>query len=329
MGKHDTSMEPRRYRSGEAARLARMPATTLRIWERRYEVVSPPKTASGHRLYSDEDVRRLQLIKTLVDQGHPISAIAGLDQGALEALMLSSEDTQSELPETLSLLLVGPVDMPSTGSPFGSMRVCAHAGSLEGAFQHAHAGVTADALLVAVPSLHDETVARIVALSEAVHAKAISVIYTFGSSRATELAGLAGVRVVRRADAQARPAHLIAELADWATAHRQADRLNVDTEPRAMRRFDDKSLAALAGIASAIQCECPRHLAELVLQLSAFQRYSDECSSRSPGDALLHRRLGNVANRAAQLLETALAEIVRQEGLMNRDQRYWYATPTS
>lgn len=319
MGKHFTSMEPRRYRSGEAARLARMPAATLRIWERRYAVVSPPKTPSGQRLYSDEDVRRLRLIRTLVDQGHPISSIAGLDWEALKALMLSPEDTQAELPETLSLLVVGPVDMPGTGATFGSMRICAYASSLEDAFQHAHAGITADALLVSVPSLHDETVARIVSLSEAVHAKAVSVIYAFGSSRATELAGLAGIRVVRRADTQARPAHLIAELADWATAHRQADRLNAGTAPRAMRRFDEKALASLAGIASAIQCECPRHLAELVLQLSAFQRYSDECISRSPSDALLHRRLGNVANRAAQLLETALAEIVRQEGLMNRE----------
>lgn len=318
MGKHYTPMEPRRYRSGEAARLARMPAATLRIWERRYAVVSPPKTASGQRMYSDEDVRRLRLIKTLVDQGHSISAIAGLEWEALKALMLSPENPQPELPETLSLLVVGPVDMPSTGSMFGSMRICAHADSLEGAFQHAHAGMTADALLASVPSLHDETVARIVALAEAVHAKAISVIYAFGSSHAVELAGLAGVRVIRRADTQARPAQLIAELADWATAHRQADKLNAGTAPRAMRRFDDKALASLAGISSAIQCECPRHLAELVLQLSAFQRYSDECTSRSPADALLHRRLGNVANRAAQLLETALAEIVRQEGLMNR-----------
>jgi hypothetical protein len=93
--------------------------------------------------------------------------------------------------------------------------------------------------------------------------------------------------------------------------------LNADTRRRSARRFDDKALASLAGHASAIQCECPRHLAELVIQLSAFQRYSDECIYRSAQDALLHRRLGNVANRAVQLLETALAEIVRQEDLLN------------
>ncbi|MGR5499074.1 MerR family transcriptional regulator, partial [Vibrio diabolicus] len=73
-----------------------MPAATLRIWERRYAVVSPPKTPSGQRLYSDDDLQRLRLIKTLVDQGHPISAIAGLDWEALKALMLSRESTPPE-----------------------------------------------------------------------------------------------------------------------------------------------------------------------------------------------------------------------------------------
>ena len=53
------------YRSGAAARLARMPVTTLRIWERRYGVVSPPKSASGQRLYSSQDVQRLILLLSI------------------------------------------------------------------------------------------------------------------------------------------------------------------------------------------------------------------------------------------------------------------------
>lgn len=71
---------PHRYRSGEAARLARMPAATLRIWERRYGVVAPPKTPSGQRLYSDDDVQRIRLLKTLVNQGHAIGSIASLSR---------------------------------------------------------------------------------------------------------------------------------------------------------------------------------------------------------------------------------------------------------
>src|ERR1700761_1174075 len=78
------------YRSGEAARLAKMPVTTLRIWERRYGVVGPAKTASGQRLYTEDDVRRLTLIKLLVSRGHAIGAIARLDREQLQFLASSS-----------------------------------------------------------------------------------------------------------------------------------------------------------------------------------------------------------------------------------------------
>nr|WP_179712022.1 MerR family transcriptional regulator [Paraburkholderia bryophila] len=74
------------YKSGEAARLAKMPVTTLRIWERRYGVIGPAKTASGQRLYTEDDVRRLTLIKMLVSRGHAIGAIARLDREQLQFL---------------------------------------------------------------------------------------------------------------------------------------------------------------------------------------------------------------------------------------------------
>jgi DNA-binding transcriptional MerR regulator len=315
------SLAPRHYRSGEAAKLARMSASTLRIWERKYAVVSPPKSASGQRLYTEEDIERLRLIRGLVDCGHAIGAVAGLNVESLRALVRSSGTVHAAKVEPISLLMVGPVSIAISNSASDSMHVCGHPGSPEEAFRDARAGLRADALLAAVPSLTEDAILRIVALAEAAHAKAISVIFTSGTPRAIERASLGGLRVVPQSDAEVRPESLIAELVDWATALRQADILNADTRSRAARRFDDKALAAFAGLTSTIQCECPRHLAELVIQLSAFQRYSDACLSRSPRDALLHRRLGNVANRAVQLLETALAEVVRHEDLLNSAKR--------
>jgi len=40
------------YRSGTAARLAGIPVDTLRMWERRYQVVGPQLSARGHRRYA-------------------------------------------------------------------------------------------------------------------------------------------------------------------------------------------------------------------------------------------------------------------------------------
>jgi len=67
-----------RLRSGSAARLAGLPVTTLRVWERRYGVVAAPKSATGQRLYGAGDVQRLALLKLLSDRGHAIGTMATL-----------------------------------------------------------------------------------------------------------------------------------------------------------------------------------------------------------------------------------------------------------
>ncbi|MBL1981108.1 MerR family transcriptional regulator, partial [Klebsiella pneumoniae] len=66
------------YRTGVAARMAGLSVETLRVWERRYGLSETGRSARGQRLYSEEQVYRLRLLKSLVDQGHPIGAIAHL-----------------------------------------------------------------------------------------------------------------------------------------------------------------------------------------------------------------------------------------------------------
>lgn len=57
------------YRIKRVAHLTGINPATLRAWERRYGLVSPDRTDSGYRLYSDEDVAMLSRIKSLVDEG--------------------------------------------------------------------------------------------------------------------------------------------------------------------------------------------------------------------------------------------------------------------
>jgi hypothetical protein len=82
------------------------------------------------------------------------------------------------------------------------------------------------------------------------------------------------------------------------------------------RRFDDRSLAQIAQASTALYCECPRHVVELLLTLGTFERYSAECVNRSPADAALHRYLERVAGTARALFEDALVLVARSEGLM-------------
>ena len=72
------------HRSGAVARMLQMPVATLRVWERRYGLSQPQRSASGQRLYSADEVRRLALLKQLTDRGHAIGQLAGLSMAQLQ-----------------------------------------------------------------------------------------------------------------------------------------------------------------------------------------------------------------------------------------------------
>jgi DNA-binding transcriptional MerR regulator len=57
------------YTAGRTAQLTGVPRETLRKWEQRYGVVAPVRTRGNYRLYDDEAVRRLSVMRDLVDAG--------------------------------------------------------------------------------------------------------------------------------------------------------------------------------------------------------------------------------------------------------------------
>jgi len=81
------------------------------------------------------------------------------------------------------------------------------------------------------------------------------------------------------------------------------------------RRFTDRDLVKLGDMDSAVQCECPQHLARLLSSLAAFETYSQRCESRHEEDAALHAYLHRTTARCRSEMETALAEVLRQEGI--------------
>lgn len=63
---------------------------TLRAWERRYDVVTPHRDASGRRTYSAGDVARLRLLRSAIELGHTISRLAPLGADDLAKLVADS-----------------------------------------------------------------------------------------------------------------------------------------------------------------------------------------------------------------------------------------------
>jgi MerR family transcriptional regulator, light-induced transcriptional regulator len=66
-------------------------AATLRAWERRYGIPTPPRTDSGYRLYSARDVAMIRWLKSQLETGMSISQAANL-------LRMRMEMPDAELP---------------------------------------------------------------------------------------------------------------------------------------------------------------------------------------------------------------------------------------
>lgn len=65
------------YNIKQAAARAGVSVPVLRAWERRYGIVSPPRTASGYRRFDDASIARIRTMRQLVDDGWSPSAAAG------------------------------------------------------------------------------------------------------------------------------------------------------------------------------------------------------------------------------------------------------------
>ena len=73
----------------------------LRVWERRYGVVEPKRSAGGQRLYSDADIERLQLLNRATRGGHGISHVVSLGKAKLEELAREAESASApSMPRT-------------------------------------------------------------------------------------------------------------------------------------------------------------------------------------------------------------------------------------
>jgi MerR family transcriptional regulator, light-induced transcriptional regulator len=82
----------------EVSRLTGIKPITLRAWERRYELIEPVRTESGHRLYTQEHIDYLNQALKLMDDGIPISRVKTvLSESPSQHITLQAEEGQPEL----------------------------------------------------------------------------------------------------------------------------------------------------------------------------------------------------------------------------------------
>lgn len=64
------------YSISDLERISGIKAHTIRIWEKRYNFLTPERTEGNHRLYSDNDLIRLLNVQQLIARGLKISNVA-------------------------------------------------------------------------------------------------------------------------------------------------------------------------------------------------------------------------------------------------------------
>jgi hypothetical protein len=78
-------------------------------------------------------------------------------------------------------------------------------------------------------------------------------------------------------------------------------------------RYTAEQLGKLMEVSSGVQCECPNHVAQLVTGLQSFESYSKDCESRNDKDREIHALLYRKTAAAREVMEEALAALVKHE----------------
>ncbi len=316
--------------------MVRMPVSTLRIWEQRYKVVAPATSPTGHRLYSAADVARLALLKQLTDHGHAIGAIAALSAAQLQQVASTHVTTVAAggrpppaQPVSWRLVVVGTalarrLQRPAVVERLGQApQVIAVFDTLARAAR-ATREQPIDLLLWQAPSLHAGSLTELTAAAKAWGARHTAVLYRFAGAASRQ--PFAGAEVVLSREPQdddtlgawlaALECAAAARDAPPRPAPQHSQTLWLPAGDAAPPRFDDATLTDFAGLSSTIACECPRHVVELLMQLSSFEAYSADCEHLSPEDATLHAYLKRVAGASRALFESALERVAIHEGLI-------------
>ncbi len=82
------------YTLNELEKLTGILAATIRVWERRYNIIRPKRTDTNRRWYDDDDLRRLINISILYHSGIKISKVAKYSESELiEEVELLTKDS--------------------------------------------------------------------------------------------------------------------------------------------------------------------------------------------------------------------------------------------
>lgn len=99
------------YSIKDLERLTNIKAHTLRIWEKRYGIVDPPRSDTNIRYYTDEDLKKLLNVSILNRHGIKISRIARMSNHEINQKILEVIRPESDYLSQIEGLVVAMIEL--------------------------------------------------------------------------------------------------------------------------------------------------------------------------------------------------------------------------
>lgn len=313
---NSSQLEPRPiYGIGTVGRLTGLKPDTLRVWERRYGLGASHKSQTGRRQYTQSDLEHLQLVAALVKGGARIGEIAKSERKTLEMLVRQQggRGTESPVKAKPRALAVGASLCDWLDSHQGCLSNVdarlARTGFAEIGAELTDEITAADVVIAECPNLGSATVESLRSIRKSAPETRLIVCYRFANEH--WLKELAADDIVTM-NFPPEPGRLAFEIANSVVkAEVEAGEGNLGELVMAKeRRFGATELAAARRLKSALDCECPRHIAELIEALANFEEYSASCSVDNWHDAAVHACIYAYTGQARHLMEKAMEAVL-------------------
>jgi DNA-binding transcriptional MerR regulator len=99
------------YSIRDLEQLSGIKAHTLRIWEQRYNIISPKRTDTNIRTYDDKDLKLVLNISLLKDHGYKISEISRMSQDEMHQEVIAISEKQLNYPDQIHALTIAMLDL--------------------------------------------------------------------------------------------------------------------------------------------------------------------------------------------------------------------------
>jgi DNA-binding transcriptional MerR regulator len=99
------------YSIKDIEKLTGVKAHTIRIWEKRYNIIEPKRTESNIRYYLDEDLKQILNIALLNRNGIKISKISSMDTAEIQRRVAEISDIDESFEGQLDTLTISLIDL--------------------------------------------------------------------------------------------------------------------------------------------------------------------------------------------------------------------------